>query len=132
MNNTKFLVLASLAVFAIVGCENTAQGIQRDSAEIGHRAADVAVKTSEDLKAGVENVTAAVTLTHRIKVAILANPNLNDIGNLIDVDSTRDKVILSGHVKSQSAKDEAESIARKVLADENATQSLVNNLTIQR
>ncbi len=132
MKHTQFLALAILAAFAMIGCDKTAEGIQRDAAENSQKAASAASKTSEDMKAGASNAEAAVILTTAVKAALVANPLLNENGNLIDVDSTSESVTLNGHVKSQTAKDEADKIAKKVLADKNATQALVNKLIIDR
>lgn len=99
-------------------------------------------KTNADLKEGANNAAettkekvnegaAAISLTPDIKAAIVANPKLNEDGNLVDVDTTPQTVTLKGHVKSQELKSLAEDLAKTVMKKQNATQTLVNELEIK-
>lgn len=99
-------------------------------------------KTNEDLKQGANNAAettkekvnegaAAISLTPDIKSAIVANPKLNEDGNLVDVDTTPQTVTLKGHVKTAEMKALAEDLAKTVMKKQNATQNLVNELEVK-
>ena len=69
-------------------------------------------------------------LTPKIKSALIANPILNEDGNLIDVTTDKGVVYLRGHVVSQEAKDEATQIAQRVLDESESKHTLMNELEI--
>jgi osmotically-inducible protein OsmY len=79
---------------------------------------------------GSKDMGAATMLTPKVKLAITADKMLNDSKNLIDVDSTSDKVSLNGHVMSAEQKTLAGEITMRVLKENNATQKFVNNLDV--
>ncbi|MEX2243865.1 MAG: BON domain-containing protein [Fimbriimonadaceae bacterium] len=103
----KYASLLILAAFLTIGCE----------------------KTAESAKEETTNTLQAV-LTPKIKSALIANPILNEDGNLIDVTTDKETVTLSGHVMTLEAKNEATQIAQKVLDDSDSDFTLVNNLEI--
>ena len=103
----KYASLLILAAFLAVGCE----------------------KTAESAKEETTNTLEAV-LTPKIKSALIANPILNEDGNLIDVTTDQGTVTLSGHVMTQEAKNEATQIAQRVLDDNDSDFPLVNDLEI--
>ena len=70
-------------------------------------------------------------MTPRIKLLIDADKELNNPKNLIDVNSTDEKVTLEGHVTNEDQKSKAEEIAKKVIAEQAGHQTIVNNLTIE-
>ena len=127
---TKFITIL-VGACIVCGCGNTAEGVKKDSVENGQKMSDSAQKTGDAMKEGAANAGAAMTLTPVIKTALVANPFLNESGNLINVDSTEATVTLSGHVKSEKAKTEAGAITKKILDDKKATQTLKNDLEIK-
>lgn len=113
------LCLALVAAFAVLaGCSNTAEGVAEDTKNNVDRA-------SETMEEG-----GAAALTPRIKSAIVADSELNDEKNQIDVDTTEEKVELKGHVATQELRTKAEQIARDVMKDAEAKQELVNSLEV--
>lgn len=97
----------------------------------GEKASQIArdgMKNAEEVR---KDASAAASLTPAIKVALTAEPSLNDEGNLIDVDTNEERVMLTGHVKSESLRQLADSVARRVLKDRNERQKLENRLTIK-
>ncbi|MBC7527205.1 MAG: BON domain-containing protein [Chthonomonadaceae bacterium] len=149
------LALAGIvAGFSLVGCGNTADGAAKDASE----AADATVKTTkkagdavakgaveagktvdeatkgtqEVVKEGAKNTSAALTLTPKVKAAILADTELSATGNSIDVDSAENIVHLKGTVTSAALKKKAETVAKKVLTDLNATDKVSNELMVSK
>ena len=147
---TLTLILASVfGVMAAVGCDDTARGVEKDSAEAATETAKVAEKTGEAVvegaeKAGeavkegaeaaaeaTENAAAAAKLTPAIKAAILANPLLNEPENEVNVETTESEVRLEGKVKSAQLKNDAERIAKKIIEEQAGKQRVVNNLRVE-
>jgi predicted small secreted protein len=110
-----------------------------DTVDATKKAADATVDATK--KAGADaaaaaketgkNVTAATEVTPKVKLAIVADKDLNDTHNLINVNSSDGVVHLTGHVANASMKKKAATIASKTLKDMNATDKLSNELTIQ-
>lgn len=124
-------LLLGLTLAFMVGCGNTAEGMKEDSQINSQKAAESSQKGAEATKDAAKDVQAATLLTPKIKMAISAETLLNDSKNLINVDSTEEKVTLEGHVTSMELKDLAGKIAAKVLADNSAKQPLENKLEIK-
>ncbi len=122
--------LAAFAMFGVIGCDDTAEGMKEDTQQNTEAAKEAGEEAVENTKEATEDIS-ATTLTARIKSAIVANPVLNDPGAVIDVESTGDYVALNGHVISQEQKDEAEQMAKQVLDETGAKQELRNNLEIR-
>ena len=76
--------------------------------------------------AGEAAVTTPMVSTAIDKDAELGNTSLCKI----NVDTKNSKVILCGHVKTNEMKKKAEAIAKKALADNNRTEPVVNQLTV--
>ena len=115
-----WLLLALSSSFFVAGCQNTADGVQKD-------ASNAAVNTQK----GVEDAGAAVSLTPKVKTALVANPFLSEAGNSIDVDSTADRVTLKGFVTTDKNKKLAEELAAKVIKDSGSAAVLDNQLTVK-
>jgi osmotically-inducible protein OsmY len=133
-NVKKWLQLGALAFvvgFGAIGCQKTAEGVEEDASKIGQEASQVAQKTGEAVKEGAKDASAALALTPKVKNAITADAALNDTRNLIDVDSADNVVHLKGHVISQALKDKAGAIAKKVIAESKATDTVSNELVVQ-
>lgn len=137
-------LILTWAVFGsllLSGCQNTAEGMKQDAkinSEKASEQAEVAKEkmgvVSQDMSKKAEQTgedLSAATLTPRIKAAIISNPMLNHEGNLIDVDSVPDKVVLKGHVKTAAMKEEAGRVAKGILENNRSKATLQNNLTIQ-
>lgn len=123
--------LAFVLGLGAIGCQNTAEGVEQDASKIGQEASQVAEKTGEAVHEGAKDASAALSLTPKVKNAITADAALNDTRNLIDVDSADNVVHLKGHVISQALKDKAGSIAKRVIAESKATDTVSNELVVQ-
>jgi osmotically-inducible protein OsmY len=84
----------------------------------------------ENKDISMKDIGAAMLLTPNLKAAIVANSELNDGGNHINVDSDEHTVTLRGHVKSLALKNLAEDIVMRTLQERGARQSLTNELII--
>ena len=128
-----FVVAAGLAAVAgvVVGCNDTAEGVEKDSAEISRDAAKTAERAKNATADSAANAIAAAELTPRIKAAIIANPALNDPDNQIDVDADDDVVYLRGFVTSETLKATAEDLARQILKETAAKQTLHSELRVR-
>lgn len=126
---------AALLAVSLFGCDKTAEGAKNDIRENSINASKT-IKESIDnganeAKEAGKNLGAATQLTPRIKNALNAEPKLNADGNLIDVDSTKDEVTLSGHVLSEGLKSLAGKLAKEELVKAKATQKFTNNLKVE-
>ena len=128
--------LAFAFALAATGCQSTPEGtketIRDNSISASNKIKEGIDNGSNIAKNAEENLGAAASLTPRIKNAINAEAKLNSDGNLIDVDSTKEKVSLNGHVASADLKALAESVARTEMVKAKAEQKLVNNLVVQK
>jgi hypothetical protein len=75
--------------------------------------------------------TTEAVLTPKIKAAIIANPILNEDGNMIDVETDEETVYLRGYVMTEEAKSEATQIAQRVLDESESDFTLVNELEVR-
>jgi len=129
MNTIKLIALFLLATL-LTACDNTGAGMQKDAENNGEKASQMArdgLKSAEEVG---KDASAASMLTPAIKVALTAEPTLNDERNRIDVDSTEERVVLSGHVTTDSQRVLAEEVARRIIRDRNETQMLENRLEV--
>ena len=129
-----FAAAAMLFLFGMggVGCQNTAEGAKEDTAKNASavdKAADNAAVATKD---AAKDMSAAVSLTPKVKDAIVGDPTLNDPANHIDVDSKDNVVHLKGTVISNEMKKRAGEIAQKTLTDLHATDKLSNELVVQK
>jgi len=134
---TILALLATMTFFAI-GCNDTAQGAAEDTKENAQAVGNAAEEVGEAVEEGAEevaeaadNAVDAAKLTPQIKTAIIADPFLNEDGNVIDVDTTDEFVYLKGHVKTAELKARAEETAMKILKENKATQTVKNELEIK-
>jgi len=97
------------------------------TADATNKAADAAKDATKD--AG-KTITAATEVTPKVKLAIVADKDLNDTHNLINVDTKDGTVHLTGHVANNAMKKKAGMIAEKTLKDLNATDKVSNELTV--
>lgn len=127
----KFSTITLLAVLGVAGCQNTADGMKKDAEINSENASEHTQNIQSGAKEAGEDMGAATILTPKIKTAITADKRLNDSKNLIDVDSTAERVTLSGHVTSAELKKLASEIANKVMAENAARQTLDNRLEVK-
>jgi len=127
---------------AIVGCQNTAEGAKEDTAKNGaamQNAADKAAdntkmaadNAAEATKSGAMNAGDALTLTPKVKNAIVADAKLNDTKNLINVNTKDGVVHLEGHVMNNEQKKLAGDIATKAVKDAGSSDKVMNMLTVE-
>lgn len=103
----------------------------KDAADAtGKAAKDAADATGKAAKDAGKTATGALEVTPKVKLAILADKDLNDTHNLINVNTKDGVVHLEGHVASESRKKKAGMIATKTLKDMNATDTVSNELTV--
>lgn len=140
----KIYELGFIAIMAtaIAGCSKTVEGLKEDARADSINASktikegfDNGAKDAKNAaiqaKEASKNLGAAVSLTPRIKNAINADSRLNDDKNVIDVDSTKETVTISGHVSRASLKDLVGRIAKEELTKAGADQKLINNLVVE-
>ena len=119
-----------LATCALSGCS----GVGRSQNE-NTRVTAIAFKGQEGLghkiKEGTRDTTDALHITPKVKGAIIADGQLNDKRNLINVD-TKDYILhLKGHVYSRAMKLRAGSVAAAKLAKMHKNYKVSNELTIR-
>jgi len=79
---------------------------------------------------GAENAGDALTLTPKVKAAIVANEKLNNTNNVINVDTKDNIVHLKGHVTSNDMKKLAGEVAEKAVKDSGSSDTVRNELTV--
>jgi predicted small secreted protein len=154
MKRTLLLATAlALGSATLMGCSNTAKGVDTDTEQNGAKVADAAKTAADATKTAADNaaaatkeaattaakgvkeagkdVGAALDVTPKVKTAIIADTQLNDSRNLINVGS-KDKVVhLEGHVVSASDKTRATAVATKTLKDMDSSFTVSNELTVK-
>ncbi len=122
------LGLTVLAPAALFGCaaRNQDQGVA--VTEIGYKKQGVIHKAKE----GMRDTTDAIHITPKVKAAIIADSQLNDKRNHINV-GTKDYILhLTGHVYSKAVKMHAGSVAAAKLAKMHKNYKVSNELTISK
>ena len=154
MTHNVLALAAVVAGFSLVGCGNTADGAAKDASEAAKATVDTTKKAGdavakgaveagktvdeatkgaqEVVKDGAKNSSAALTLTPKVKAAIVADAELSATGNSIDVDSADNVVHLKGTVTSAAMKKKAEEVTKKVLTELNATDKVSNELMVSK
>jgi osmotically-inducible protein OsmY len=131
------------AGFGIAGCQNTAEGAKEDAAKdttavstAAGNAADAtknaAVNAADATKDAAATAGDKLSMTPKVKTAILANAKLNDPKNSINVDTGTGVVYLKGHVVSNDDKKLATDIAEKTIKDAGGTDKVMNQLTVEQ
>jgi len=124
-------VLSFVVGFGAVGCQNTAEGVAEDSQKAGKVIETGAKEAADATKDAAKDASAALALTPKVKNAIIADTQMADPKNDIDVDSADNIVHLKGHVTSAALKTKAGEIAQRVLNEAKATDKLSNELVVQ-
>ena len=125
------LLIASLLLGLLIGCSNTAEGMKKDNEIARQDMASGASNMADDASNSTQQMGIAAMLTPKIKLAISGDKTLNADGNLINVNSTAEKVTLEGHVTSEAMKTLAGEIALRTLEANDAKQKVDNQLIIQ-
>lgn len=139
----KHILMVGIACLSLCGCTNTAEGVKEDTAQntksakvAGEEASIAAKKATERMMSATEkagkNAGDALTLTPKVKHAITDDKELNNVGNLIDVESGDNEVRLTGHVLTQAMKNRASSVAKKAIEEAHVKNTLVNELKIKK
>jgi osmotically-inducible protein OsmY len=124
----KWIRMSALALLLGLG----AVGCQREEAQqAGQEVSQATDRAGETIRETTGDIGAATTLTPDIKSAIIADSQLNDPSNRINVDSTDEVVRLTGHVTSNALKQKAGEIAQRVLNERNAKNKLSNELVVE-
>ena len=110
----------------VVGCNQTDNESETMGDKVGS-AVESAVEAAADF---TTDATMSATVTPAIKSAIVADPDLNDPDNTIDVSCKDRTVFLDGHVETPELKARAEQIAKGWLEKSAAPDEvkLVNQL----
>jgi len=133
--------VATIALFGM-GCQNTAEGVAKDTqkdATAVQNAADKAADVTKDAtnKAVVEtkeataNAGDALTMTPKVKNAIIANSTLNNPKNEVNVDTKDGVVHLKGHVLTNDMKKLAGDTAAKTVKESGSKDTVMNQLTVE-
>lgn len=125
------LLAYALLLSVLAGCQNTAQGMKEDTQINQQKAAEGAKNFESGAKEAGKDLGAATILTPKIKVALDADKRLNDPKNVINVNSTDERVLLEGHVTSADLRSLAGEVAQKAMDDADAKQPLENKLQIK-
>jgi osmotically-inducible protein OsmY len=125
------LLIASLLLGLLIGCSNTAEGMKKDNEIARQDMASGASNMADDASSSTQQMGIAAMLTPKIKLAISGDKTLNADGNLINVNSTAEKVTLEGHVTSEPMKTLAGEIALRTLEANDAKQKVDNQLIVQ-
>jgi osmotically-inducible protein OsmY len=125
------LLIASLLLGLLIGCSNTAEGMKKDNEIARQDMASGASNMADDASNSTQQMGIAAMLTPKIKLAISGDKTLNADGNLINVNSTAEKVTLEGHVTSEAMKTLAGEIALRTLEANDAKQKVDNQLIVQ-
>jgi len=97
------------------------------TADAANQATNAAKNAASD--AG-KTITASTEVTPKVKLAILADKELNDTHNKINVNTADGTVHITGNVANNAQKKKATMIAEKALKDLNATDKVANELTV--
>lgn len=125
----KTIILATCALMlCLAGCTETKEESTAVGDEIGEAVGEAAEATADF----ATDATMSATVTPAIKAAIIADPDLNDPKNEIDVSSKDRKVYLTGHVASPAMTARAEEIAAGWLEKSSAPSDveIVNELKV--
>jgi osmotically-inducible protein OsmY len=109
---------------------NAASNGVNAAANAAENAGQAVASTASNAANAAANAGSATLVTSQVKLAITANKDLNEDGNLINVDTKDGKIVLSGHVKNATLKKTAQTIAEKVKKDRNFSETVQNNLTV--
>lgn len=138
--------------FGTQGCQNTAEGAKEDTQKNGaavqnatERATDTTKNAAENAatntrmaadnaasatRNGAANAEDALTLTPKVKDAIVANAALRNSKNTINVNTKDGVVHLNGHVASAEERKLAGEIAEKAVRDSGSPDKVMNELTV--
>ena len=123
------------AADATVDASKKAADATVDATKKAGDAAVVATKNAADAttaaaKDAGKTATGALEVTPKVKLAILADKDLNDPKNHINIDTKDGIVHITGSVQNNADKKKAGMIADKTLKDMNATDKVSNELTV--
>jgi len=127
----KNIILAVCALTLwLAGCTQTKDEVKSTGEKIGEAVGEAAEKTADF----ATDATMSATVTPSIKAAIIADPDLNDPKNEIDVSSKDRKVYLTGHVATPAMTARAEEIASGWLEKSSAPSDveIVNELEVMQ
>lgn len=130
MKITTIYGILAFASVILTGCSSTSAGMKEDAEANGKKMSSEAGSLSENISGTGRDINAAMMLTPKITSAINDNQKAENDKNKIDVSSTEEKVILTGHVVSEERKAKAEELALGILRDNNAKQTLENKLVV--
>lgn len=131
------------ATFGVIGCQNTAEGAKQDAAKDTAAVGNAAEKTAEATKDAADkaavatknaaaNAGDALSMTPKVKNAIISNATLNNPKNLINVDTKDNVVHLKGHVLTNDMKKLAGDIAAKTVKEAGSSDTVTNELTVEK
>jgi len=122
----KYSVVAIALLGCLLGCNQTDNESETLGDKVG-AAVEGAVEATADF---TTDATMSATVTPAVKSAIIADPDLNDPDNTIDVSCKDRTVYLTGHVESPALKARAGELAKGWLEKSAAPDDvkLVNEL----
>lgn len=109
---------------------NTASNAVNATANVAENAGQAVAGAASNAANAAANAGSATLVTSQVKLAITANKELNEDGNVINVDTKDGKIVLRGHVKTEALKKTAQTIAEKVKKDRNFSETIDNQLTV--
>lgn len=118
---------------AVAGTVDAAKDAGAAAQKAGETVAAGTTKAVEGAGKAVSNAGAAATVTPLVTTAIDADAELSKKENaVINVDTMKEKnaIVLRGRVKTNDMKKKAETIAKKALADNHHSETVINQLTV--
>lgn len=136
------LGLAVSVLGSVTGCRNTAAGISQDSEnarkgmsegskDSRKAAAQSADKGNKMMSNSGQNISGALKVTPIVKTAILADAELNNPKNHIDVDSHDGTVHLRGNVTTERLVARAVKVTEDCIRDNHFNDKVMNHLVVQ-
>ena len=95
--------------------------------------AEKAVDATANAAKGAGDAVAGAGTTGSVKLAIIADKQLNDPANKINVetDKASNTIVLNGHVASNELKKHAEEVVKADVAKHSGTEKVKNQLTVE-
>lgn len=141
MRTAFHLALATCGALAFCGCSSTLKGASQDTTRntaavraAGQQAATDVAAASKNAQKNVDaaghNTADVMTLTPRVKAAIIGDVVLNNRNNHINVNVHNGVVHLEGHVLTQDMKARAGVDADTVVRDAHSPDTVSNELIV--
>lgn len=142
------IALLGVSAIALIGCQNTAEGVKEDTQKNGqamqsaadnaadrakeaaHNTADATKDAAKSAGDAAKDAGDALNVIPKVHTAILNNTSLSDTRNHISVDRKDDAIYLRGHVATAELKKTAGDLAAKTIKEAQSKDRVVNELKV--